>query len=123
MSENPTTDESGRIYRVDKFIVPIRARKEFIDGVRTTHELLRTLPGFVQDFILEQSAGPGMFNFVTLAEWEDAASIEAARTAVRTMHEKMSFSPRDVMTQLGIEADLGNYRRIETTNNRDKSSH
>lgn len=38
---------SDRIYRMDKFAVPSHARDEFIRRVRGTHELLRSLPGFL----------------------------------------------------------------------------
>lgn len=50
-----------RIYRVDKFVVPDRAREEFIGKVSKTHEVLRTVPGFLQDFVLELESGPGEF--------------------------------------------------------------
>lgn len=113
MAENPSTDRSKRIYRVDKFIVPPHAREEFIGKVRITHELLRTLPGFLQDFILEQSAGPGEFNFVTIAEWESPECIENAKAAVLALHKQMNFNPQEVFARLGIQSDLANYRRID----------
>jgi hypothetical protein len=68
MTEDQAINKSKRVYHVDRFIVPVRAREEFIDKVRHTHQLLRTLPSFIQDFVLEQSAGPGEFNFVTAVE-------------------------------------------------------
>lgn len=69
MKQDHSLNRSERIYRVD-FVVPDHAREEFINRVRRTHELLRTQPGFLQDFVLEQSSGPGEFNFVTVVEWE-----------------------------------------------------
>ena len=113
MTENQPTNKSRRVYRVDKFIVPTGAREEFVDKVRKTHELLRTLPGFIQDFGLEQSAGPGEFNFITIVEWENSGSIENARTAVIAMHRGMNFSPREMFSRLEIKADLANYQRID----------
>ena len=65
------------VYRVDKFVVPESAREEFLTKIRETHELLRRQPGFVRDAILEQIAGPGRFNIVTVAEWEDQSAIDA----------------------------------------------
>lgn len=55
-----------RTYRVDKFKVPRAARNDFLERVLSIHELLRTQPGFVQDFVLEQVGGPGSFNIVTI---------------------------------------------------------
>jgi hypothetical protein len=43
-----------KVYRVDKFSVPVHARKKFLERVHATHELLRAQVGFVQDSILEQ---------------------------------------------------------------------
>jgi heme-degrading monooxygenase HmoA len=104
---------SERFYRVDKFVVPNRAREEFLTRVRETHDLLRTLPGFLQDFILEQESGPGEFNCVTIVEWEDAKFVESAKSAVMTMRKQTSFNPEELFSRLGIKADLGNYRRIQ----------
>lgn len=103
---------SHHVYRVDKFIVPEQARTEFMEKVKPTHVLLKTLPGFVQDFVLEQSTGPGKFNFVTLVEWENEAVMAQARTAVATLHQQMNFNPQELFTRLGIQADLANYRRM-----------
>jgi len=111
MTDNSSPDKSKRVYRVDKFVVPAEARAEFITKVQNTHDLLRTLPGFVQDFVLEKSAGPGEFNFVTIVEWESAEAIVNARAAVMAMHERIKFNPQEMFEQLGIRADLGNYVR------------
>lgn len=113
MTESRTANKSKRIYRVDKFIVPFEAREEFIDKVRKTHELLRTLPGFIQDFVLEQFAGPGEFNFVTVAEWESSAYVEGARAAVMAMHKEMNFNAQEMFARLGIKADLANYHHVD----------
>ena len=110
---NHLSNTSARIYRVDKFIVPERAREEFMSKVRNTHELLRTLPGFRQDFVLEQSAGPGEFNFVTIVEWENGEAIEHARAVVMARQKEMNFNPPEMFARLGIKADLGNYRQID----------
>ncbi len=47
MPQSDASKRSERIYRVDKFAVPNRAREEFIEKVRKTHEFLRTQPGFL----------------------------------------------------------------------------
>jgi len=101
-----------RVYRVDKFVVPDPARDEFISQVSKTHELLRTLPGFLQDLVLEQSSGPGEFNFVTVVEWDSVEPIENARAAVMAMHKESNFNPQEMFVRLGIKADVGNYGRI-----------
>jgi heme-degrading monooxygenase HmoA len=101
-----------RFYRVDKFIVPEAAREEFLSRVFQTHTVLRRQPGFVGDLLLEQTGGPGKFNFVTVAEWESEEFVAGARAAVQAMHRSESFDPQELFQRLGIEPDLGNYRRI-----------
>ena len=112
MSESNGKTGSAAVYRVDKFAVPEAAREEFVGRVRMTHELLRTLPGFVQDFVLEQSAGPGEFNFVTVVEWRDAGAVEHAKPVVEAMHRERGFSPQETIARLGIRADVAEYRRV-----------
>src|ERR671914_699277 len=107
MKKDRLSNQSQRIYRVDKFVVPDSAREEFMSRVRSTHELLTTLSGFLQDFVLEQSSGPGEFNFVTLVEWDGVESIENAKAAVMAMHKEMQFNPQEMFARLGIKADLG----------------
>lgn len=101
------------IYRVDKFIVPESARQEFLARIRETHQLLRCQPGFMRDAILEQVAGPGKFNIVTIAEWKDQASIDAAREVVKQFHAERGFHPQEAMKRLGVEADIADYRSVE----------
>lgn len=104
---------SIHVYRVDKFIVPPPAREEFLGRVRATHELLRAQPGFVHDSILEQSDGPGAFNFVTLVEWAGPEFLDRAKAAVMAVHRSMNFNPQELLARLGIRADIAHYQRLE----------
>lgn len=104
--------EQDTIYRVDKFIVPTAARKEFLERVRDTHEVLRRQPGFIRDALLEQFAGPGKFNIVTVVEWENQQAIDAARATVTKHHAESGLNPQELMARLGIEADIANYKLI-----------
>ena len=105
--------KSEHVYRVDKFVVPVAGRNEFIGRVRRTHEVLRSQPGFLKDFVLEQSAGPGEFNFVTVVEWASQAVIENARSAVMAMHADDNFDPHEMYVRLGIKADVATYTQVD----------
>lgn len=108
-----TSHVSHPVYRVDKFIVPNHARDEFLDKVNQTHQLLRTLEGFAQDFILEQVGGPGEFNIVTVVIWSDAKFIENARQAVMAKHEEMNLNPQEMYARLSIKADVATYKKTD----------
>lgn len=107
MTESP----DASIYKVDKFVVPSEARDEFLLEVRRTHGLLEEQPGFVRDLILEQSGGPGRFNFVTMVEWRSEEAILDARGVVNDMHERHGFDPEELFERRGIEADIATYVR------------
>lgn len=101
---------SDRIYRLDRFTVPKQAREDFLSKVKETHELLRNQPGFVQDFLLEQTENDEEITLVTLVEWQDKKAVENAGKAVKTMHKSSGFNPKRFTKQLGIEADLGIFK-------------
>ena len=105
--------EQTTLFRVDKFVVPIESKVEFLERVWATHEILCQQPGFIRDMILEQCAGPGRFNIVTIAEWQSQDAIDAARTVVQEAHARTGFSPQETMKRLGIESDIANYRRVD----------
>lgn len=104
--------DTASIYRVDKFVVSDEARDEFLHRVRETHRILRRQPGFVRDALLEQVAGPGKFNIVTIAEWRSQEAVDAAREVVAKEHAKSGFDARATIARLGIEADIANYEPI-----------
>jgi hypothetical protein len=67
----------------------------------------------VRAAILEQTSGPGAFNFVTIVEWRNSDAIEGARRAVAALHQKMNFDAQAVINRLEIRADIANYKRVE----------
>lgn len=103
---------SGAFYRVDKFIVPAAAREEFLGKVMMTHKLLEAQEGFIDHRVLEQVSGPGKFNFVTIAEWENTEVVERARAAVTAAHKDANFDPQEMFSRLGIRADIGSYKPV-----------
>lgn len=100
---------SGPIFRIDKFVVPAAARREFVARVVETHELLRRQDGFLGDRLLEQASGPAEFNFVTIAQWRDQDAVNRAGQAVAKLRQRTGFDPHVMFARLGIKADLGNY--------------
>ncbi|MCA2408488.1 antibiotic biosynthesis monooxygenase [Rhizobium leguminosarum bv. viciae 248] len=103
---------SGAFYRIDKFIVPAAAREEFLVKVMMTHKLLEVQDGFIDHRVLEQVAGPGEFNFVTIAEWENTEVVERAQVAVAAAHKAANFDPQEMFARLGIHADIAGYKPV-----------
>jgi hypothetical protein len=107
MTDNLVSSRLEHVYRVDKFVVPERARNEFLAKVRKTHEFLRTLTGFLQDLVLEQSSGPGEFNFVTIVEWDSPASLENAKAVVIALYKETNFNPQEIVCAAENQGGLG----------------
>ena len=104
--------DEPRYYRVDKFAVPARSRREFVERVRVTHDLLKTMPGFIGDMVLEHASGPGEFNFVTIVEWRNQGAIQRARQAVGTAQRAAGFDPYEMFERLNIKADIATYTAL-----------
>ena len=103
------------LFRIDKFVVPIASLGEFAALVGRTHEILQRQDGFVRDLVLEQISGPGEFNIVTLVEWADDRTYQAAVGAIARFHEEIGFDRRATVNRLGVRADLGLYRENSNT--------
>jgi hypothetical protein len=100
---------SQHLYRIDKFKVPPATREEFLAAVRNIELFLRTQPGYVNAVTYEQTSGPGVFNIVTIAEWDSTESMEAAKQAAALRYKASGFNPQEFMTRLGIEGDMAIY--------------
>jgi heme-degrading monooxygenase HmoA len=97
------------LYRIDKFIVPAAARTAFLERVAATSRVLHEQKGFRRELVLEQSSGPGAFNFVTVVEWEDGAAVEPAASAVARAHAEQGFDRQAFLAENGIRADIACY--------------
>ena len=106
-------DKSGRVYRLDRFVVPHAAREEFLIRVGQTHEILRKQWGFVQDFLLERPGEDGATIIVTMVEWDSQETVDRVVPIVQAAHREMGFSPKETIARLGVTAELGIYRAIE----------
>jgi hypothetical protein len=106
----PTVPSREAVHRVDKFVVPGASLDEFAALIGRTHEVLQRQEGFVRDLVAEQISGPGEFNIVTLVEWVDQRSYEAAVEAIARFHQEIGFDGRATASRLGVRGDIGIYR-------------
>ncbi len=104
---------SNHIYRLDKFKVPAAAREEFLARVRTSNEILRAIPGFVEDCLLQQLDASGDSKIVTIAVWENEQAFSSAKSIVQERYKKIGFNPIEIIKRLGIEADMDAYTKLE----------
>ena len=104
---------SNHVFRIDRFKVPAAAREEFLSRVRTSNEVLRSLPGFVEDCFFEGRDASGSSKIVTIAIWESGQAFAAAKSSVQQHYEKIGFKPAEIIQRLGIEAEMDAYSTLE----------
>lgn len=74
---------------IDQFIVPEESVPAFLERTRQVQALLKTLPGFVEGFVYQKTAGQSGFNIVTTAVWECETALERTpRRQLPGLHEK-----------------------------------
>lgn len=96
---------------VDKFIVPEESKARFLAEVRKSASFLRTLPGFVEGFVYENTDGASRHNVVTTAVWKDEEAFQNAKKSAAEGFKKIGFNPQEIMKDLKVEIDRGVYRR------------
>ena len=96
---------------IDKFIVPEESKAAFLAEVRQSSAFLRTLPGFVEGFVYENTDVTSRQNVVTTAVWKDEEAFQNARKRAAEEFQKIGFDPPKIMKKLKVEIERGVYRR------------
>jgi heme-degrading monooxygenase HmoA len=103
---------SMEVVLIDKFIVPDESKGDFLAAVRTSATFLRTLPGFVEGFVYENTDGESRQNVVTTAVWKDEEAFQNAKKSAAEEFKRISFNPPEIMKKLNVEIERGVYRRL-----------
>jgi heme-degrading monooxygenase HmoA len=81
------------IVLIDTFIVPEESINEFLEQVRKSASLLRTLPGFVEGLVCEKTHGESPNNVVTTAVWQDEEAFQNAKTSAAEAFQADGLRP------------------------------
>ncbi|CAN7401439.1 antibiotic biosynthesis monooxygenase [Neorhizobium tomejilense] len=100
-----------RIFRVNRFAVPIEGREEFMALVHRTHEVIRAQLGFVDDLILEQASIAGLFNVITILQFEGEHALQPVIAAVAKSDEEAGIDRQALSRRLSVETNVGFYHR------------
>lgn len=96
---------------IDKFIVPGESIAAFLNEIRKSASILRTIPGFVEGYIYEKKDGASRHNVVTTAVWQSEEVFENAKKMALAEFQKVGFNPQEIMSRLKIEMERGIYER------------
>ena len=107
----PDRVSTDRIYFIDKFFGPAKAKREFIERVSINRNLIKKLPGFVEDSAFERTDENGNFIFMTIAVWENEEAVNKAKQSVQAEYKKQGFNIAEMFERLNITMDRGMYRK------------
>lgn len=96
--------------RIDSYVVPDAARREFEEAMRRNLAFIETLPGFLGHAVFEKEGGPTSFNLATMAAWESKAAHDRAVEEVRAYYRRIGFDPPAAMARWGVRAEQGVFR-------------
>lgn len=94
---------------IDKFIVPAAAKAEFLERVHINRNLIKQLPGFIEDAAYENTDADGNLVLVTMAQWESQEALNKAKEVVQAEYKKQGFNLPDMLQRLHITIDRGVY--------------
>ena len=98
---------------IDKFFVPKAAIEAFKKQMSENRRIIKTLPGFVKDEVYEQTDAAGNLNVITVATWQSAAHMDAAKKTVQAEYAKTGFDTQAFLKQRNIKMERGIYREAQ----------
>jgi steroid delta-isomerase-like uncharacterized protein len=102
--------EKEHVRFIDKFIVPAKAKQEFVERMNINRNFIKKLPGFAGDEVYERTDEQGNFICITIAVWENEDALKKAKDAVQAEYKRQGFDPAKMLERLNITMDRGTYK-------------
>lgn len=99
---------------IDTFIVPKKSELEFFNRVKVNRNLIKNLPGFIQDSAYIREKNANEIQFVTVAIWENEEAISNAKKEVQTSYQKEGFDMPGMLERLGISIERAIFEPSKT---------
>lgn len=103
---------SDQINFIDKFFVPAAAKNEFLNRMKINRNLIKTLPGFIEDIAYSHTDENGNLTCVTVALWENMEAVHKAKEAVQKAYKEQGFDLPAMLQRLNITIDRGTYLKM-----------
>ncbi len=98
---------------IDKFFVLAAAIETFKARTKINRDLIKTIPGFIEDHIYESIDEQGNLTCVTVATWSSAEALSKAKEVVQAEYKKEGFNPAAMLQELHITMERGIFRETE----------
>lgn len=106
-------DHQNSVRFIDKFFVPAAARKEFSERMSINRDLIKTMPGFIDDAAYIYTDDKDNLICITIAQWESREAMDKAKEAVQASYKQEGFDLAEMFTRLNISVDRGIYSMVE----------
>lgn len=103
---------NGQVNFIDKFFVPAAAITAFRERVQINRNLIKKLPGFIEDAAYEYTDNNGNLICITVALWQSQEVLNNAKEAVQAEYKKEGFDPAEMFKKLNITVDRGIYTPV-----------
>jgi heme-degrading monooxygenase HmoA len=97
---------------IDKFIIPAIAFEEFSNRMNYNRSFIKNIPGFIKDSVYKGMDDQNNIIIITIAEWQDEISLNAAKELVQSEYKKINFNPAEMMTRLNIKMERGIFNEL-----------
>ena len=98
---------------IDTFIVPEKAKQEFLERVSINRNFIKHLNGFIKDDAYERTDENGNLIYMTIAVWENEAVLKKAKEIVQAQYKKEGFTISEMFERLNIVMERNIYKEAE----------
>lgn len=109
----PTEKTNMRQILIDRFIVPLNAKEEFLKRLHINRDFIKNLPGFVEDAAYEETDAKGEIKYITVAVWENAEALDKAKNTVLAEYQKQGFDVVEMYKRLNIKIERAIYKKMD----------
>jgi len=111
---SPVKKSTMQVILIDRFVVPNAVKAQFLERMKISRDFIKTLAlsGFIEDSAYEEP-GETESHYVTIAVWQDEASIQKARQIVSQEYQKEGFNMPEFIKKLNIQMERGFYKKVE----------
>lgn len=103
---------NNRIF-IDRFFVPANAKEEFIHRMNVNRSFIKTLQGFIRDYVYVRNDDDQNLVCITIALWENEEALAKAKQAVQSEYKREGFDPAAMMQRLNIKMERDTYEKLE----------
>jgi multidrug efflux pump subunit AcrA (membrane-fusion protein) len=97
---------------IDAFVVPEGSRAAFLTQAQKAQAVVKTMAGYVEGAIYEETGTDSPYNVITVAVWESEAAFEQAKIEVPRIYEQQGINPKAALDELDVQLIRATYTRV-----------